>query len=50
MLCCLGIFLGFMIGYMLGWPWIFIAPLAGFILGLMVDRKLMKKRSMCCHS
>jgi len=49
LLCCLGLFLGLMIGYMFGWPWIFIAPLAGFILGFMVDKRFGKTRSMCCR-
>ncbi len=42
MLCCLGLFVGFAIGSMLGGPWTFIAAAIGFGLGFMGDMKLMR--------
>lgn len=41
MLCCAGLFVGFAVGSALGGPWTFIAPAAGFGLGLIGDIKLM---------
>jgi hypothetical protein len=43
MLCCLGFLAGFAIGSMFGGPWMFIAPVMGFALGLIGDRKLMHR-------
>jgi len=42
MMCCVGPIAGLAAGAALGWPWVFLAPAAGFILGLVADRKLMK--------
>lgn len=42
MMCCIGLFAGLAIGAAMGGPWIFIAPAAGFGLGLVADMKLMK--------
>jgi YHS domain-containing protein len=41
MLCCLGLFVGFALGSVLGGPWAFIAPIMGFGLGFLGDIKLM---------
>ena len=40
MLCCLGLVAGFAVGAALGGPWTFLAPIAGFGLGLMGDLTL----------
>ncbi len=40
MLCCLGLFVGFVIGSLLGGPWSFIIPAIGFILGFIGDTRL----------
>jgi hypothetical protein len=42
MLCCIGLIGGFAVGQSLGGPWTFIAPAAGFGIGLVADMKLMK--------
>lgn len=42
MLCCVGLFGGLAVGQYLGGPWTFVAPAAGFGLGLVADMKLMK--------
>lgn len=42
MLCCVGLFGGFAVGQYLGGPWTYIAPAAGFGIGLMADMKFMK--------
>ena len=41
MLCCLGLFVGFALGSMLGDPWAFIGPIIGFGIGFLGDMKLM---------
>jgi YHS domain-containing protein len=41
MLCHLGIVAGFVVGSMLGGPWMFIAPAIGFGLGIIMDMTLM---------
>ena len=43
MLCCAGLFGGLYVGQQLGGPWIYIAPAAGFGLGLIGDMKFMHK-------
>lgn len=45
MLCCVGMIGGVAVGQYLGGPWTFIAPAAGFGIGLTADMKLMKG----CH-
>jgi hypothetical protein len=47
MLCCAGLFGGFIIGFLLGGPLIFIAPIIGFIFGLFADIKFMHGRRGC---
>jgi YHS domain-containing protein len=42
MLCCIGLFGGYILGSMLGGPWALIAPALGFGAGLMGDIKLMR--------
>ena len=42
MLCCVGLIGGFAVGQYLGGPWTFIAPAAGFAIGLAGDMKFMK--------
>lgn len=42
MLCCVGLIGGMAVGQSLGGPWTFIAPAAGFGIGLVADMKLMK--------
>ena len=42
MFCCLGLFAGFAAGAVLGGPWSFLAPAAGFGLGLIGDMMLLK--------
>jgi len=42
MLCCLGLVAGFAAGAALGGPWTFLAPIAGFGLGLMGDMTLIR--------
>ena len=41
MLCCIGLIGGAAVGQSLGGPWTFIAPAAGFGIGLFADMKLM---------
>jgi len=43
MLCCLGLVAGFAAGAALGGPWTFLAPIAGFGLGLMGDMTLIRR-------
>lgn len=45
MLCCAGLLGGAVVGQALGGPWTFVAPAAGFGIGLVADMKLMKGRS-----
>lgn len=42
MLCCVGLIGGMAVGQALGGPWTYIAPAAGFGLGLIGDMKFMK--------
>lgn len=42
MLCCVGLIGGSVVGQALGGPWTFIAPAAGFGVGLVADMKMMK--------
>jgi len=42
MLCCVGLIGGMAIGQSLGGPWTYIAPAAGFGIGLVGDMKFMK--------
>jgi hypothetical protein len=42
MLCCVGLVGGLAVGQSLGGPWTFIAPAAGFGIGLVADMKFMK--------
>lgn len=42
MLCCVGLIGGSVVGQALGGPWTFVAPAAGFGLGLVADIKVMK--------
>ena len=42
MLCCVGLIGGMAVGQSLGGPWTYIAPVAGFGIGLVADMKLMK--------
>ena len=44
MICCLGLFAGLAAGSAIGGPWTFIAPAAGFGVGLVADMKLMRGR------
>jgi len=37
MLCCAGLFGGVLVGFVIGGPFIFIAPAIGFVLGLFGD-------------
>lgn len=41
MFSCFGLFLGFAFGFILGGPWMFIAPTIGFVMGFVGDMKLM---------
>jgi len=41
MLCCVGLIGGMAVGQSLGGPWTFIAPAAGFGIGLVADMKFM---------
>ncbi len=41
MLCCLGLIGGLAVGQSLGGPWTYIAPAAGFGIGLVADMKFM---------
>lgn len=43
MLCCLGLIAGFAAGATLGGPWAFLAPIAGFGLGLIGDFTLIRR-------
>ncbi len=42
MLCCVGLIGGLAVGQSLGGPWTYIAPVAGFGIGLVGDMKFMK--------
>jgi len=42
MLCCVGLIGGMAVGQSLGGPWTYIAPAAGFGIGLIGDMKLMR--------
>ena len=42
MMCCVGLFGGLAVGQALGGPWTFVAPAAGFAVGLVGDMKMMK--------
>jgi YHS domain-containing protein len=42
MLCCAGLIGGLVVGQALGGPWVYIAPAAGFGIGLVADMKFMK--------
>ena len=42
MLCCVGLIGGLAVGQSLGGPWTYIAPAAGFGIGLVADMKFMK--------
>lgn len=42
MLCCVGLIGGLAVGQAMGGPWTFIAPAAGFGIGLVGDMKFMK--------
>lgn len=42
MLCCVGLIGGMAVGQSLGGPWTYIAPVAGFGIGLVADMKFMK--------
>lgn len=42
MLCCLGLVAGSAAGAALGGPWVFLAPIAGFSLGLIGDLTLIR--------
>lgn len=42
MLCCVGLIGGMAVGQSLGGPWTYIAPAAGFGIGLLADMKFMK--------
>jgi len=41
MLCCVGLIGGLAVGQSLGGPWTYIAPAAGFGIGLVADMKFM---------
>ena len=43
MLCCVGLIGGLAVGQSLGGPWTYIAPAAGFGIGLVADMKFMHK-------
>jgi hypothetical protein len=43
MLCCVGLFGGYYVGQSLGGPWTYIAPAAGFGVGLLADMKYIHK-------
>jgi len=43
MLCCVGLFGGLAVGQALGGPWTYIAPAAGFGIGLVADMKFMHR-------
>ena len=43
MLCCVGLIGGMAVGQSLGGPWTYIAPAAGFGIGLVADMKFMKR-------
>ncbi len=49
MLCCVGLIGGFYVGQSLGGPWVFIAPAAGFGIGLLADMKYMHKNHKDSH-
>ena len=42
MFCCVGLIGGMAVGQSLGGPWTYIAPAAGFGIGLVADMKFMK--------
>lgn len=43
MLCCVGLFGGLAVGQSMGGPWTYIAPAAGFGIGLVADMTVMKR-------
>ena len=43
MLCCVGLFGGMAVGQSMGGSWTYIAPAAGFGIGLVADMKFMKR-------
>ena len=43
MLCCVGLIGGLAVGQSLGGPWTYIAPAAGFGIGLVADMKFMHR-------
>ena len=43
MLCCVGLVGGMAVGQSLGGPWTYIAPAAGFGIGLVADMKFMHR-------
>jgi len=43
MLCCIGLVGGMAVGQSLGGPWTYIAPAAGFGIGLVADMKFMHR-------
>jgi len=43
MLCCVGLIGGLVVGQSLGGPWTYIAPAAGFGIGLVADMKFMHR-------
>lgn len=43
MLCCVGLIGGMAIGQSMGGPWTYIAPAAGFGIGLVADMKFMHR-------
>ncbi|KXA91889.1 hypothetical protein AKJ63_00545 [candidate division MSBL1 archaeon SCGC-AAA259D18] len=45
MICCIGLLAGFAIGSFAGGPWMWIAPVAGFIGGLAIDTKVVSRIS-----
>lgn len=44
MLCCIGLFAGFVTGQYLGGAWMIAAPIIGFVLGLVGDMKFIYAR------
>jgi hypothetical protein len=49
MLCCVGLIGGTYVGQSLGGPWTYIAPAAGFGVGLWADMKFMHKNHQQPH-
>ncbi len=50
MICCAGLFAGFMIGGFLGGFWSYAAPLLGFGLGLVLDIGIFHRARQRAHS